>query len=74
MFLFSGFRIVNETSTEASPVLISCAVQTVGQVHYKCTEAGDKQPYKCSKQSVRLTSSRKTGGREQDATGEEGCI
>ena len=50
----SVFRIVNETSTEANRLLISCTVQTAGQVHYKCTvyRGWNKQPYNCSKQSV----------------------
>ena len=47
--VFSVFRIVNETSTEAS-----LTVQTAGQVHYKCTvyRGWNKQPWNCSKQSV----------------------
>jgi hypothetical protein len=50
----SVFRIVNETSTEANRLLISCTVQTAGQVHYKSTvyRGWNKKPYNCSKQSV----------------------
>jgi hypothetical protein len=49
--VFSVFRIVNATSTEASS---SCTVRTAGQVHYKCTvyRGWNRQPYNCSKQSV----------------------
>jgi hypothetical protein len=56
IYLFSVFRIVNETLLRPAwrQLLISCTVQTAGQVSYKCTvyRGWNKQPYTCSKQSV----------------------